>query len=330
MLMALRAIWCAALLLVFSSCGRQPRDDGDHPPTEPTPVATTGTGERRAPVHIVFSNVHLHAGHGAVLEVRSLEGALVSTRAGEPPFFDDQRSYSLEIDSGEIAITPASLTRLLNANVFSFEGSPLTDVEITIQDGRLKQKGTLHKGVSVPVSMTADLSATRDGRVRLHPVSLTAAGIPSGGLMKTFGLELDDLIDSHRSRGFEIVDDDVLLSTERLVPAPVIKGHLADIRIAGDRIVQVFGDPRRHRSQGSRPRNVMQYRGGVLRFGKLTMTGTDMDLIDADPRDPFDFDPARYVRQLVAGYSKNTADGGLRVYMPDYDEVAGTDLRPSR
>ena len=75
---------------------------------------------------------------------------------------------------------------------------------------------------------------------------------------------------------------------------------------------------------------MMQYRGGVLRFGKLTMTGTDMDLIDADPRDPFDFDPARYIRQLVAGYSKNTPDGGLRVYMPDYNEVSGTDLRPPR
>jgi hypothetical protein len=72
----------------------------------------------------------------------------------------------------------------------------------------------------------------------------------------------------------------------------------------------------------------MQYRGGVLRFGKLTMGDADMQSIDADPSDPFDFDPARYVRQPVAGYSKNTADGGLRVYMPDFDEAARGDLKP--
>ena len=139
-------------------------------------------------------------------------------------------------------------------------------------------------------------------------------------MSKTFGLELDDLMDSHRTRGFEIVDDDILLSTDRLVPAPVIKGRLTDIRIVGDRIVQVFGDPRRSRPS-SPSRNYMEYRGGVLRFGKLTMTDTDLDLIDADPRDPFDFYPAQYVRQLVAGYSKNTPQHGLKTFMPDFNDL---------
>jgi hypothetical protein len=316
---------CAVGVLAVSACGQPQR--AAEPTPEPAPAGTTGTGNPRAPVHVDFSNVNLHVGDGAMLEVRRLQGSMISTIAGQPPFFDDQRSFSLDIDAGEIAITPASLTRLLNANVFSFEGSPLTDVEVTIEDGRLRQKATLHKGVSVPVSMKAELSVTRDGRVRLHPVSLTAAGLPTGGIMKTFGLELDDLVDSRRAHGFEVVGDDVLLSTERLVPAPVIKGRLTGIRIAGDRIVQVFGSVPK---SPPKPRNDMRYRGGVLRFGKLTMTDADISLIDADPRDPFDFYPAHYVRQLVAGYSKNTPEGGLLVYMPDYDQTQGTDLRPAR
>jgi len=44
-------------------------------------------------------------------------------------------------------------------------------------------------------------------------------------------------------------------------------------------------------------------------------------LIDEDPHDPFDFSPRDYVKQLVAGYSKNDADGKLRVYMPDLNKV---------
>jgi hypothetical protein len=68
----------------------------------------------------------------------------------------------------------------------------------------------------------------------------------------------------------------------------------------------------------------MYYRGGTLRFGKLTMSDADMQLIDANPRNPFDFYPDRYITQLVAGYSKNTKSGGLKVYMPDYaDAVRG-------
>jgi hypothetical protein len=58
------------------------------------------------------------------------------------------------------------------------------------------------------------------------------------------------------------------------------------------------------------------------------MRDTDLRLIDADPTDPFDFSPREYIAQLVAGYSKNAADGSLRVYMPDFDDTAKTDLRP--
>lgn len=56
-------------------------------------------------------------------------------------------------------------------------------------------------------------------------------------------------------------------------------------------------------------------------FGKLTMKGADLQLIDQDPRDAFDFSPAEYNDQLVAGYSKNTARRGLKTYMPDLDDL---------
>jgi hypothetical protein len=47
-----------------------------------------------------------------------------------------------------------------------------------------------------------------------------------------------------------------------------------------------------------------------------------VQLIDADPTDPFDFFPDHYQDQLVAGYSKTTASGGLLVYMPDYEKIS--------
>jgi hypothetical protein len=37
----------------------------------------------------------------------------------------------------------------------------------------------------------------------------------------------------------------------------------------------------------------------VLQFGKLIMHDTDLRLVDADPRDPFDFSPEHYNDQLV-------------------------------
>ena len=70
----------------------------------------------------------------------------------------------------------------------------------------------------------------------------------------------------------------------------------------------------------------------IGRFGKLTMSDADMQLIDADPSNPFDFFPAHYDKQLIAGYSRNTPRKGLQVFMPDYARVArgGGALAPPR
>jgi hypothetical protein len=260
----------------------------------------------------------MHVADGVVVEIAHLEGALIGAH-GQPPVFDDQRSFTLRVDAGEMAMSPASLTRLLNDYVFAYDKSPLSNIEVSIEDGHLKQKGTLHKGASIPFTVLADVSATADGRIRLHPVKISAAGLPAGGVMKLFGLELDDLVKSNRAHGIEIADNDFLLSPDHLIPAPPLQGHLRSVRIDGDRIVEVFGPAAKHRDEGDG--NYMSYRGGTLRFGKLTMTDADMRLIDATPNDAFDFYPARYMTQLVAGYSKTTPSGGLRVYMPDYDEA---------
>ena len=95
----------------------------------------------------------------------------------------------------------------------------------------------------------------------------------------------------------------------------------------GGRLIQTFGDPAGIRQASlvkpSRAaRNYVYFGGGTITFGKLTMRDADLQLIDADPRDPFDFFPARYDSQLVAGYSKNTRAKGLRTYMPDFDDLA--------
>ena len=73
-------------------------------------------------------------------------------------------------------------------------------------------------------------------------------------------------------------------------------------------------------------KHYVYFSGSIIRFGKLTMTGADLQLIDADERDLFDFFPAHYDAQLVAGYSKNTPQKGLKTYMPDYDDLKATAL----
>ena len=51
------------------------------------------------------------------------------------------------------------------------------------------------------------------------------------------------------------------------------------------------------------------------------MTETDLELVDDDPRDAFDFSVDRWNEQLVAGFSKITSERGLKAHMPDYNDL---------
>jgi hypothetical protein len=270
-----------------------------------------------APVGLEMRNVLLHVAPDALVEVKWLSGRLRS-HSLHPPVFDDQNSFTIEVDDGEVAIAPASLTALVN-RAFDYKGSALSDLRLTFEEGHLVQRGTLKKGISVPFSIVAEVSATSDGLLKVHPLKVKTAGVPSTKLMAIFGVELDDILKSRTDRGITFKDNDLFLDAVRMLPAPQMKGRLTNAFVRGDRLVQVFG--KGSAAATRQTGNYIWFRGAVIRFGRLTMTDTDLKLIDMDPRDPFDFYSARYNEQLVAGYSKTTPDHALRTYMPDFDDL---------
>lgn len=267
-------------------------------------------------------HVALHVDEQTVVDVRRLRGEMIPTRADAPPVFDDKRSFSVRIDTAEIAIGTDSLSRLLNGYVFNYDGSPLKKLQVSTVGRQLKMTGTMKKGIDVPFTIVADARVDPTGALRLHPTSIKTLGIPAGGLFSLFGLELEKLVHVRGDRGVRVDGNDVVLDAARLLPPPRIEGRLQSVRVEPGRIVQQFGPGRDAPLRPPVPNtNYMYYRGGVLRFGRLTMTDADLQLIDRHPQDPFDFFQDRYNDQLVAGYSKNTPSHGLKVFMPDYAQV---------
>ena len=321
----------AVLLLVVlggatASCNHdRPRPDTALITSAATVAGPAATPPTTPPVQIEMKNVRLHADDGIVLEVAYLRGEMVSRVSGRPPVFDDQRSYVLRVRSAEVAMDMPSLTNLMNRHVFGYDHAPLSGIGIEIDEGRLKMKATLHKGIPVPISMKAGVVATADGRLRMQTEKVSALGVPAKKLMSLFGLELDDVVDLKKRRGIEIDDNDVVITPGQVLPPPELQGHLSQVRIVNGKLQQTFGTPGVAAEKLSAPefssRNYIYFSGSDIRFGKLTMSNADLQLIDDDARDPFDFFPARYNRQLVAGYSKNTPSGGLRTYMPDYGDL---------
>ena len=268
-----------------------------------------------------MKNVVFHIGDGVEVRVIDLAGHLQSTTNGAP-VFDTISSYVLAVDAARVAMTPESLTNLMNHHVFAGEHAPIKNVTIGIEGGELTQSGTLKKGVPVPFSIKATVAATPDGRIRLHPTSIKAAGFVSKRVLDFFGLDLEDLVKTKHLTGVAVDGDDLLLDPARLLPPPQIRGRLTRAWIEHGLVMQQFGGATpRTAIAASRRSNYMYYRRGTLRFGKLTMRDTDLLLVDADPKDAFDFSPKNYNDQLIAGYSKNTPARGLIVYMPDLADL---------
>jgi len=276
----------------------------------------------RQPVEVEMSNVDLHMSAGVTLHVRHLRGKFDPAAQRNVPYLDDPKSYSVIVESGVVAIDLASLNALMTQTLEG-DNSNVNKLKVSVDDkGNLRQKGEIDKAVNIPFNVKAGIEATPDGKLRVYTKSVKGFGVPMKPLMKIFSIEMDDLLKVKPGKGVVVRDNDLILDPSLLLPAPSMRGAITNARIEGDMIVQTFGDGAiRHLSPPPVSKNFIYWRGGSLSFGKLTMTATDLELVDMDPKDAFDFNVEHWNDQLVAGYSKTTSGRGLKAHMPDYEDL---------
>jgi hypothetical protein len=314
----------AVLLTVVIICASCSSDVAQQRPEQPAakPAEVPEPVEAQTQTQVEMVNVKIHLDPRLILHIRHLSGKLLPTKKGQTPSFDDKLSYLISIDSAEIAVDTASMTHMMNTYVFGEPDAPLKNLHLSTQGNQIKQTGTLKKGIGIPFEMVGEMSPTPDGKVRIHATDVKAVKLPVKGLLKIFRLDMANLINTKNTKGITADENDIILDPAQALPPPKMRGRITAIRIEGDKIVQIFGPARSAPPKTTPASNYMAYRGGVLRFGRLTMNDTDMRLVDADPTNAFDFSPDRYKGHLVAGYSKTTPSGGLLVYMPDLSKIS--------
>lgn len=276
-------------------------------------------------VEFQASRVNLSLEKGIVVEIGFLRGTMEPVEQNKPVTFDDPKSFEVRVSFARIGMSTQTLAALMNRYAFAYDGAPLKNIGIEAHGPVLRIHGTMHKEIDVPFSLEGRPAPDKNGGIRLHADKVSTAHVPMKGLLHLFGEDLAKVVNTNEARGVRMEGDDVILFPSRLTPPPHIVGTVTRVEIDRDRIIETFGAPGNARplTPPRKVRNYLYHRGGVLRFGKLTMTDADLQLIDMDQKDPFDFFLGDYNRQLVAGYSKNTPRHGLLVYMPDYGKLAG-------
>jgi hypothetical protein len=326
----------AALLVVALHC--QPAASRAHPPAVHLPTArpvaavppwADGALPVDSTTAVEMRNVDFHVAEGVVLRIRQLRGEMRS-KDGGPIVFDDRDSFVLRLTSAEVGLTGADLSALMNRHVFGYKGAPLKRLRVSTRGSQIRQVGILHKVVDIPFDILADVSATPDGSIRIHPTHIEIFGVEGEGLMRALNTTLEKLLDVSKAKGVRVRGNDLLLDPDSLLPPPAIRGRVTAVRVDGDQLVQRFGTAgdsagaARHSlaPPDSSAANYMFYRGGTLRFGKLSMADAEMQIVDLDPSDPFGFDLQHYTTQLVAGHSRTLPDLALEVFMPDIDDAS--------
>jgi hypothetical protein len=324
----------AALAVAGCCCGKRYRtvvevvDEAQPPAPLAAPVPPA-----REPTRLAMRHVHLRQADTFFLDVRHLLGEMVPTGGGDVVVFGDARSYEVRVQEAEVAMSSASLTGLLNNHVFAYEGAPLTKLLVqTTRDGKLRQHGVMHKGkLAIPFTITATVSPTADGKLRIHPTKIDVCRVNGKPLLDLLHITLEKVLDLSKARGVRADRDDLILDPSVALPPPRIVGRLTAVRVEGDALVQTIG-PAQGVTRIEPPppppdrdaQNYMHLYGGTVRFGRLFMVATNLQIADAHPADPFEFYLTYYQNQLAAGYSRSQLDDSLVTYMPDFAAVGKT------
>ena len=129
---------------------------------------------------------------------------------------------------------------------------------------------------------------------RPHADKIKSAHIPVKGLLHLLGEDLSKLVNQNAGRGMKVEGDDIILIPRNLTLPPHIEGRVARVSIAGDKIIEYF-DSGRHAATFKPPSLAayLYHRGGILRFGKLTMHNADLQILGDRPG-LFDFFQREY------------------------------------
>ena len=320
---------CLTIALLFAwACSRKTAPPSPTTSeTAPAPAQPSATPPPVVPetptnqvVQAQMRNVLFRFSTSIAANIEFLNGEFLPTGNNPMPNFDDKTSFMVKAKSARISITPEALAAVMNTYVFTKPSSPLKDLTVTIEGSNVRVKGKLHSKGDVPFETLGSLSPTKDGKIRIHSEQVKAFKIPVKGIMNLFGVELVNVLDTSKVDGIDTDKNDLILDLAQLLPPPHIQGIVTAVRVENGKILTIFGAA--EKNDPWEKGNYMAFRGGRLRFGRITMENSDLSLFDLDPTDALDWFQDRYKDQLVSGYSKITPDFGLRAYVKDFAQLS--------
>jgi hypothetical protein len=162
--------------------------------------------------------------------------------------------------------------------------------------------------------------------IKIIAKELKALGLPyTKELLSIIGLNLEKLIPIPPNTGIFIKENSIYLEPFKVLPPPKLDGYIEELKFVNNSIVLNLNSEYQFKIPQlpvPQSKNFIYLFKGEMKFGKLIMVDTDLQLYDKEETDPFDFYLIDYFRVLTL-YSKiaMTPNSAIKVEMPDYNDV---------
>ncbi len=328
-----RLIFAAWLAASVASCS------GPTTPAEAAGTMGADTVARRAPDTaaapeaapiLTMRNVQFRFTKDLAVGIDRIQAAMRPVAPADVVSFDDPASFELDVSGASVRLTLAQVQVLMNERIFAYPNANVRNLTLEANGKSLVIHGTLTKGATIPFTMEGEPSV-REGRwlavdakeVKIGPVGVT-------GLLAALHISLSAMINVPANGQLRVQGNTILIDVLSVLPPPRIKATIASLDCCAMGMGLQLGSAAAASDSALRAivpsamasPNFLAIRHGRIRFGKLTMVDSDLDLVDADARDPFDFYLRDYQCQLAAGVAHATLQFGWRVRMPDFDKLS--------
>lgn len=264
-------------------------------------------------------------------QIGQMAASLVPARAGSPIVFDDPRSVTIDVHRGDVTLDSAKLTAIFDRYLFQYQGSPLRNMRVVPEEGRLRITGEMQRGGWVPIVLRGTLSMRNASEMAFHAEHVEVAGVGADKLMQAAHVKMADLlkVDTPVAR---LDGDDVVMQVAKLTPPPALNMTIERIAIHPDGVRFTLDD---HTLKdivwpASMPARGLLIEGGDVKFMRSMPMNIDMAITPLDANAPFVLDLYRYREQMAAGYLTFDEAGALTVHLPSYAALANASRDTAR
>ncbi len=276
-------------------------------------------------VSMQLKNVNFDVVENIGFYIEQLNVTLEPKTAGDPVVFDDVESFTINVHSGTVVLSPQVITDLFNNHILDYWPRPLDDLTITTKDDYLEVAGGLKlwswfPGIYLPADLGGKIVLNADNKLVYDIDDVRVLGIPLYGLLSAIFIDLDLLLSIDRE-GAELVDSVLVLDHTAVFPPPTLAGRLASASLDSDGLRLVFADNEaaEFKAPPVASDSYIWAQSGDPRLFDIVVNNGTVQVIAEDTSKPLRFNLYDYRKQVAAGTLKMAKNGDIIATIPSAD-----------